>query len=534
MRPFAQLYDALDGTTSTNARVAAMVDYFSNVPPEDGAWAVWCLTGRRFKRLVSSRLLRAWGAEAAGLPDWLLESSYQHVGDLAETLNLLVPAPDRPAASPPLHEVIEQQIKPMSRMDEADKHRLVTAAWGEMAGTERFLYNKLLTGALRVGVSRRLVTRALAELAGIDSGLMAHRLMGDWQPTAAFFEQLLADKADADLDISRPYPFFLASPLESEPADLGPATQWRAEWKWDGIRAQLIRRQGRTFLWSRGEERLDGRFPEFETEAESLPDGIVLDGEIMAWRDGPLPFAVLQRRIGRKKVGRKTLASAPTAFLAYDLLELDGRDLRELGLDERSGRLETLLRAHRGERLFRPGPVAFDDWADLPALRASARERGVEGLMLKAADSPYRVGRRRGDWWKWKVDPYTFDGVLLYAQPGHGRRSGLFTDYTFAVHHDGTLVPVAKAYSGLTQAEIDELDRWIRAHTTDRFGPVRAVEPVQVFELAFEGITRSPRHKSGIAMRFPRIHRWRRDLSVADADALETLERLLPKEAKTP
>lgn len=534
MQRFARLYDRLDGTTSTNARVAALVDYFRDVPPADGAWAVWCLTGRRLKRLVPSRLLRQWGAQAAGLPDWLLESSYQHVGDLAETLNLLVPEPQRTQRAPPLQKLIEESIRPLGKIDEDDKRRRVLAAWSELAGTERFLYNKLLTGALRVGVSRRLVTRALAELAGIDSALMAHRLMGDWQPTPEFFRQLLTDQADADRDISRPYPFFLASPLESDPAELGDAEAWRAEWKWDGIRAQLIRRDGRTFLWSRGEERLDGRFPEFETEAESLPDGTVLDGEIMAWRDGPLPFAVLQRRIGRKKVGRKTIEAAPTAFLAYDLLEEDGSDLREAALDERADRLRTLLEATGGERLFRPEPVDFDHWDDLPALRASARERGVEGVMLKAADSPYRVGRKRGDWWKWKVDPYTFDGVLLYAQPGHGRRSGLFTDYTFAVHHDGALVPVAKAYSGLTQAEIEELDRWIRAHTTDRFGPVRAVEPVQVFELAFEGITRSPRHKSGIAMRFPRIHRWRRDLSVADADALETLERLLPKEAKTP
>lgn len=534
MQQFAWLYDRLDGTTSTNARVAAMVDYFRTVPPEDGAWAVWCLTGRKLKRLAPSRLLRQWGAEAAGLPDWLLESSYQHVGDLAETLNLLVPEPEQASAAPPLHRLIEERVRPLAGMAENDKRRQVVGAWSELSGSERFLYNKLLTGALRVGVSRRLVTRALAELAGIDSGLMAHRLTGDWQPTATFFKQLLADEADADHDISRPYPFFLASPLETEPPDLGAADRWRAEWKWDGIRAQLIRRESQTFLWSRGEERLDGRFPEFESEAESLPDGSVLDGEIMAWRNGPLPFAVLQHRIGRKKVGRKTLEAAPTAFLAYDLLEHRGEDLRELGLDERVERLRALLDGSGGKRLFRPDAVDFSDWDDLPALRASARERGVEGLMLKAADSPYRVGRRRGNWWKWKVDPYTFDGVLLYAQPGHGRRSGLFTDYTFAVHHNGALVPVAKAYSGLRQEEIEALDRWIRAHTRDRFGPVRAVEPVQVFELAFEGITRSARHKSGIAMRFPRIHRWRRDLAAAEADTLEQLERLLPSDAKTP
>ena len=408
-----------------------------------------------------------------------------------------------------------------------------------MPGTARFLYNKMITGALRVGVSKRLVTRALAELAGIDPGLTAHRLMGDWQPTAENFQRLLAGHGEGAHDHATPYPFFLASPLEADPATLGPADQWRAEWKWDGIRAQLIRRGGETILWSRGEERLDGRFPEIERAADALADGTVIDGEIMAWRDprneggndggedgGPLPFSTLQTRIGRKKPGAKTLATAPTVLLAFDLLEFEGRDMRARPLRERLAALGGVVQT-AGAEIRASEAVAFRRWDALPELRASSRERGVEGLMLKHVDSAYQVGRKRGDWWKWKVEPYTFDGVLLYAQPGHGRRSGLFTDYTFAVHSGNDLVPVAKAYSGLNQAEIDELDRWIRSNTRERFGPVRSVEPVHVFELAFEGIARSGRHKSGVALRFPRIHRWRRDLKVDDADRLEDLERLL-------
>ncbi|MDX1625502.1 MAG: ATP-dependent DNA ligase [Wenzhouxiangellaceae bacterium] len=527
MKRFVALFEALDRTTSTNRKIEALAGYFREVPPVDGAWAVWFLTGQRLKRLVGSRELRAWTAQASGLPDWLVESSYQHVGDLAETMTLLAPEPGHEADLPPLHELVEQRIRPLAGLDEEARRNRVLEDWAHIGGTARFLYNKLITGALRVGVSRRLVTRALAEVAGVDTGILAHRLMGDWQPTPERFEALISGEADEDRDPSVPYPFFLASPLEEGPETLGDAAAWHAEWKWDGIRAQLIVREGELHLWSRGEERMNGRFPEVEQSATSLPDGVVVDGELMAWRDGePLPFSVLQRRIGRRKPGPKTLAAAPVSFLAFDLLEHDGNDLREAPLDDRLARLDAVL-GDAGERILRPPAVAFEAWSELPALRASSRERGVEGLMLKRRGSPYRVGRRRGDWWKWKVEPYTFDGVLLYAQPGHGRRSNLFTDYTFAVHAGDELVPVAKAYSGLTQAEIEELDRWIRAHTRERFGPVRSVEPVQVFELAFEGISRSKRHKSGVALRFPRIHRWRRDLTVADADRIEDLERLL-------
>jgi DNA ligase-1 len=529
MMAFARLFDRLDRTTATNAKVEALMDYFRTADPADAAWAVSFLTGRRIKRLVNTRQLREWTAAATGLPLWLVEDSYEHVGDLAETLHLLLPSADANDAAPSLAAMVSDYLLPLRTADDEQRRRAVQDLWQRLDGTERFLFNKLLTGGFRVGVSKRLVTRALAQVAGVDSSLIAHRLMGRWQPTAAFFAELISEESEADIDPATPYPFFLASPLEDKPTTLGEPGDWQAEWKWDGIRAQLIRRDGQTYVWSRGEDLMNGRFPEIETAATQLPDGSVLDGEIMAWRgDQPLPFALLQRRIGRKKPGAKTLAEAPVAFLAYDCLEFAGVDLRGLPLAERMQRLEQTLSTAPG--LLRSAAVGFKDWAGLPELRASARDRGVEGLMLKRLGSPYRVGRTRGDWWKWKVEPYTFDGVLIYAQPGHGRRSGLFTDYTFAVHDGEQLVPVAKAYSGLSQAEIDRLDRWIRNHTRERFGPVRSVEPMHVFELAFEGIAASSRHKSGIALRFPRIHRWREDLSVADADSLADLQRLLGHE----
>jgi len=531
MKRFVELFRALDGTTATNAKVAALKAYFKDAEPRDAAWAVYFLTGQRLKRLVNTRELREWTADKAGLPLWLVEESYEHVGDLAETMTLLTPEPESSEAElPPLHRLVEDVVRPLGRLDDEARREAVLRQWDALPETARFLFNKLITGALRVGVSKRLVTRALAEVAGVEPGLVAHRLMGRWQPTEERFSALVAAEDADDPDPATPYPFFLASPLEDEPATLGDASDWHAEWKWDGIRAQLIRRRGEHFLWSRGEDLLNGRFPEIESVAEALPEGTVLDGEIMAWNDvddRPLPFSVLQTRIGRKKPGPKTLAKAPCVLLAFDLLEVDGQDLRERPLSERLGCMRELVESvDAGIRCS--SPVDFDDWKELPELRASSRERGVEGLMLKRAESPYRVGRKRGDWWKWKIEPYTFDGVLLYAQPGHGRRSNLFTDYTFAVHGPEGLVPVAKAYSGLTQKEIDELDRWIRQNTKERFGPVRSVEPEHVFELAFEGIARSTRHKSGLALRFPRIHRWRRDLDVAGADRLEDLERLLP------
>jgi DNA ligase-1 len=524
MRRFCQLYDALDGTTRTNAKVEAMVRYFEAAPAEDAAWAVFFLTGQRLKRLISGRTLRAWAQQRTGLPEWLVDEVHAAVGDSAETTALLLDAAEPDAApSEPLHRWLEDRILPLHDQPADRQYAEICGWWQELPRGELFILNKLLTGAFRVGVSKLLVVRALAEVAKLPRATIAHRLMGRPQPSAAWYRGLLA--AESADDRARPYPFFLASPLEADPNTLGPLEDWLAEWKWDGIRGQLMRRRGEIFLWSRGEELITERFPELVQAAARLPDGVVLDGEVLAWDGGVLPFAVLQRRIGRDRLTQQLLQDAPVAFLAYDLIEEGGVDLRALPFNLRRARLEKLVEV--SDRLLVSPEVSAGSWEELAARRASARERRVEGLMLKRRDAPYGVGRQRGAWWKWKIAPLTLDAVLVYAQAGSGRRASLFTDYTFAVWRGDELVPVAKAYSGLTEQEIAALDRWIRANTVDRFGPVRQVAAVQVFELAFEGINRSTRHKSGVALRFPRILRWRTDKPAAEADRLEQVHALL-------
>lgn len=527
MQRFSRLYEALDGTTRTNAKVQAMATYLAEAPPEDAAWAVFFLTGRRLKRLISGRTLREWALRFTGLPEWLAIDAHAAVGDSAETVALLVQAGGESTDPWPLHRWLEQRILPLRDLSPDAQYAAVTGWWQELSRRELFLLNKLLTGAFRVGVSSLLVVRALASVAGVERATIAHRLMGSWQPTPGWYRALIATGA-ADDDVSRPYPFFLASPLEQEAAALGALDDWLVEWKWDGIRAQLIRRRGEVFLWSRGEELVTRRFPEVAEAAARLPGGVVLDGELLAWNEGGvLPFGVLQTRIGRDRPTPRVLEAAPVRFLGYDLLEQDGQDLRAVPLAARRGRLEGLLE-DAGERLLISPQLRADGWPELAVLRGQARARAVEGLMLKRRDSPYGTGRQRGAWWKWKVDPFAVDAVLVYAQAGSGRRANLFTDYTFAVWQGAALVPIAKAYSGLGDAEILALDRWIREHTVDRFGPVRQVEPVMVFELAFEGINRSTRHKSGVALRFPRIARWRTDKRAAEADRLEDVRALLP------
>jgi DNA ligase 1 len=525
MKRFARLYTALDETTATNEKVAALIEYFSNAPPSDAAWAVHFLIGRRPKRLVSSPRLRMWAAEEAGIPAWLFEESYHAVGDLAETITLLLPPTDG-SSELPLAYWVEERLLRLQGEDEDAQREMMLESWRELGSRERFVWNKLITGSFRVGASQQLVTRALAQMSGVPEGVLSHRLMGTWDPSPEFFQRLTA--ADTrDADISRPYPFFLAYPLETDPATLGDPADWIAEWKWDGIRAQLIRRAGRTFLWSRGEELLAGRFPEVEEAGALLPDGTVLDGELLPWVDGaPLPFAQLQRRIGRKNVGRKILDDVPVSLIAYDLLEESGTDIRSLELRKRRERLATVLRA-LPERVILSTAVAIPDWGAAADARLSARELGAEGLMLKRLDSAYGVGRRRGAWWKWKVDPLSVDAVLIYAQPGTGKRAGLYTDYTFGVWEGDHLVPFAKAYTGLTDEEIRKVDAYVRRNTLEKFGPVRTVKPELVFELAFEGIQRSSRHKSGIAVRFPRMARWRTDKKAEEADTIETVRGLL-------
>lgn len=531
MRRFTELFTRLDRSTGTSDKRAALVDYFRDAPPEDAAWALWLLSGEKIggakARIAGSAELRAWVAAESGNPAWLVDDCYDAVGDLAETLALLLDDPPADADDAPLHAWIERRLLPVANADEPTRRAMVVDAWRTLPFARRLVFNKLLTGALRVGVSRGLVQQALAEASGVDIALIAQRLLGAWTPTAAFLQRVTSHGAQPG-DAASPYPFFLASPLEGEPGALGEVGDWLLEWKWDGIRLQLIRRGGDTALWSRGEERLDGRFPEIEAALRTLPRDAVLDGELLAWREGetPMAFTALQTRIQRRKPGPKTLADTPVRVLAYDLLELDGEDLRQRPLSERRRLLAGLLGAHADPRIEISPRLEADTWEAAARLRDGSRARGVEGLMLKRWAAAYQHGRKRGDWWKWKIEPLTVDAVLIYAQAGHGRRSTLYTDYTFAVWDGDALVPVAKAYSGLDDREILQLDKWIRAHTIERFGPVRSVTPHHVFELGFEAVNRSARHKSGIAVRFPRILRWRHDKPMQEADRLETLQAL--------
>lgn len=526
MDRFAELFTALDQTTRTTPKVAALAEYFRTAPEPDRLWTIALLSGRRPKRTVTATQLRAWAAERAGIPGWLFEECYPVVGDLAETIALVLPAPTtRHRRS--LSEWIAE-IRALAALDEPARKARVLAAWEGLDRTGRFLFNKVITGGFRVGVSQKLMTRALAEATGIDEPELAHRLMGDWSPDTVSFERLVT-APDPTAALSRPYPFCLAHQLDGPPEGLGDPADWAAEWKWDGIRGQLIRRGGAHFLWSRGEELMTDRFPELARSRDFLPDGCVIDGEVLAWSGhGPLPFAALQRRIGRKSVPRKLLAEAPAVMVAYDLLEHGRDDLRARPFAERRAALEALLAPLPPDAPLRLSPlVPFTGWPALAEERATARARRAEGLMLKRRAAPYLGGRRKGDWWKWKLDPLSVDAVMLYAQAGHGRRATLYTDFTFAAWEGAALVPFAKAYSGLTDAEFAEITAWVRRNTLERFGPVRAVRPELVFEIAFEGIQASPRHKSGLALRFPRMVRWRRDKPPAEAATMDELRALL-------
>ncbi len=544
MKAFAELYATLDATTSSNAKLAALRDYFAHAAPEDAAWAVYFLAGGRPRQLVPTRLLREQAMTLSGLPEWLFDESYQAVGDLAETLSLVLPVAQH-SSEAGLASWMEHNLLPLRGLPPEELLQRLALFWAQLDRLSLMVCIKLITGSFRVGVSKLLVTRALAALADIDSKRVAQRLVGytdlSHRPSAEGYLKLIAQESD-DEHAQRggqPYPFFLAhalqQPVEQFEALLGPTQDWQVEWKWDGIRAQLVKRDGRVWIWSRGEELVTDRFPELHSLNDFLPDGTVIDGEIVVWKDSVQPFALLQQRIGRKTLGKKLLQDVPVVILAYDLLEWQGHDWRSRPQQERRAQLDLLIQDSNSPVLL-PSPVLSGaDWLDLGRQREASRSLGVEGMMLKARDSLYGVGRTKdmGVWWKWKVDPFSVDAVLIYAQRGHGRRASLYSDYTFAVW-DGppeaserTLVPFAKAYSGLTDDEMRKVDAIVRKTTIEKFGPVRSVTPSLVFELGFEGIALSRRHKSGIAVRFPRMLRWRQDKHVAEADSLATLQDLL-------
>jgi DNA ligase-1 len=527
MKEFAALITKLGTSTKTNEKLEALSHYFATANDADKVWVIALFSGRRPKRMISSGFLSLWCMEVAELPAWLFEESYHTVGDLAETIALLLPetatnnTPDKSLSD------FLASFMQLEKAEEKVKKDFIISSWMEMDKNERFVFNKLLTGNFRIGVSQKMIVNALVKTVQLGSSVIAHRISGNWDPSTTSFDDLLSERSTT-IDFSKPYPFYLAYAVDTNVNDLGPEDEWQAEWKWDGIRGQLIKRNNEIFVWSRGEELMTDKFPEYHSLRDLLPEGIVLDGEIIPSIDKkPLPFALLQTRIGRKNVTKKHLQDAPIAFFAYDILEHEGQDIREWTLEKRRSLLEDIITKTDHPVLLLSPVINFSSWEQLAAIRESSREMGAEGIMLKRRASTYQVGRKVGDWWKWKIDPLVIDAVMIYAQKGHGRRSNLYTDYTFAVKDNDKLVSFAKAYSGLTDKEFAEVDSYVKRNSLEKFGPVRTVKPELVFEIAFEGIAASNRHKSGVALRFPRINRWRKDKKADEINTLADLKKML-------
>ncbi|CAN5529175.1 ATP-dependent DNA ligase [soil metagenome] len=526
MKEFASLFAQLDQTNKTSDKIYILKNYFSRASDEDKLWALALFTHKRPRKQINSNLLRRWTAEVSEIPEWLFDESYLVVGDLAETMSLLLPFPGQ-TQDYSLSWWMQFLIS-LSDLPEPEKKEKIIQAWDMLDQQERFVLTKLMTGSFRIGVSQSLVVRALSEVTAVDKQVLAHRIMGKWDPTRVQFEDLIYHHNEED-NLSRPYPFFLAHPIDASPGKLGAPEEWQAEWKWDGIRSQFIKRKNEIYIWSRGEDLITDKFPELHNISGIIPDGTVLDGEILPYKNNkPLPFGLLQTRIGRKNLTKKNLEEAPVVVMVYDLLEWEGKDIREEPLAERRTILENIASQNQQVREFIISPtVKFNSWEQLKNEREKSRANLAEGFMLKRKNSSYQVGRKRGDWWKWKVEPLTIEGVLVYAQKGSGRRADLYTDYTFAVWDQDQLIPFAKAYSGLTDKELKQIDSFVKRNTKEKFGPVRTVIPKLVFEIAFEGIQSSGRHKSGVAVRFPRISRWRNDKKVEDANSLTDLKALL-------
>lgn len=532
MKEFAKLIKTLDSTNKTNEKVAALTAYLNAAAEDDKLWTIAILSHRRPKRPVNTTLLRLWATEISGVPLWLFEESYHIVGDLAETIALIIPTSESSnGSSKSLSEIISEIIL-LRTLPEDEKRSYLQENWLQMSYFERFVFNKIITGGFRIGVSQKLMTRALSKATGIDEDILAYKLMGDWTPESTTYQKLILEENPEDY-LSKPYPFYLAYAVEDNfQEDLGDITDWSFEHKWDGIRSQVIIKNDEVFVWSRGEELVTDKYPEFQRFLSKIPNGTVLDGEILPFGNNQIGnFNELQTRIGRKNISKALLEKTPVILNAYDLLEWEGKDIRQRPFSERRKILDQLISECECDEigLYISETMNFETWEAAAKERALSREKRSEGLMLKRKDSPYLVGRKKGDWWKWKTDPFTIDGVLTYAMRGHGRRANLYTDYTFGLWDNGELVTFAKAYSGLTDAEFRQVDAWIKKNTLERFGPVRSVTPHHVFEIAFEGIAESSRHKSGIATRFPRILRWRKDKPKEEANTLDDLRALIPK-----
>ncbi len=533
MKHFVKLIKQLDSTNKTTEKVNALTQYFKIANDKDKVWAIAILSHRRPPRPVNTTLLRQWASQLSNIPLWLFEESYHIVGDLAETIALIIPS-STSNSEKSLFTFLNEIIQ-LKKKSEEEKKVYLFNNWKVLNYYERFVFTKLITGSFRIGVSQKLMTRALSKAINIDEDILAYKLMGNWDPNEISFQDLVINQKQSDF-LSKPYPFYLAYAIEEDVSKLGDVSQWSAEHKWDGIRAQVIIRENELFVWSRGEELVTDKYPEFESFIKYIPNGTVLDGEILPFINGNIAnFNTLQTRIGRKNISKSLLEKTPVILKAYDILEWKGKDIRQLTFRARREILEKLLQQIDSVDLplQLSETIRLNSWEDMASEREKSREMRSEGLMIKNWDSTYNVGRKKGDWWKWKVDPLTIDAVLTYAMRGHGRRSNLFTDYTFGLWDSDKkeLVTFAKAYSGLTDAEFRKVDNWIKKNTLERFGPVRSVTPELVFEIAFEGIAFSKRHKSGIATRFPRILRWRQDKKINEANTLEDLKALIPSTA---
>jgi DNA ligase-1 len=535
MKQFAKLVYVLGTSTKTNDKLQALQDYFAVAAEKDKVWVIAIFSGRRPKRIINSTILKAWCMELTGITPWLFDECYHTAGDLAETISLLLPEPENEnnfVAEHTLSYYLETFIR-IEKQDELVKKQFITSSWQQMERNEKFVFNKLITGGFRIGVSQTMMVKALAKSVNVAASVIAHRISGNWNPAITTFEDLLSETVAAT-DFSKPYPFYLAYAVDEDVTKLEDEKLWQAEWKWDGIRGQIIKRDNNFFVWSRGEELLTEKFPEYNNFKDQLQEGTVIDGEIISLSTTakedtfkPLPFAALQTRIGRKTITKKQLTAAPVGFIAYDLLEFNGEDIRYKSMAERRDLLEKVIANTNDPSLHISPVIAFTNWQQLGHIRAKSREMGSEGIMLKRKNSPYQAGRKRGDWWKWKIDPLTIDAVMIYAQKGHGRRSNLYTDYTFAVKDGDKLVPFTKAYTGLTDKEFAQVDSFVKRNSIEKFGPVRTVKPELVFEIAFEGIAASNRHKSGVALRFPRMNRWRTDKKTEEINTLDDLKNML-------